>query len=173
MGGSFSDLLRVSRNSCLRISLGHLWSITSHQSETSKKHLKFNESTQIDSISIKNLPQIDPPNDPKSIPNRLRRPQDRRRPAKDTPRPPQDGPRPPQEAPKIAPKQVYQNHPFRYTSPRSSEIASRYPKRLPRGPKRFPRCPQETEDAALVVLGAVLADLGAALGVLLRFLGRS
>ena len=55
----------LSRNSCLRKSLGHLWNITSHQSETSNKDKK-NLANQ--PKSIQHPVQIDP----QTIPNRFK-----------------------------------------------------------------------------------------------------
>ena len=117
---------------------GHLWHISSRERATSKKDWQNPENPP---QSTPNPPKIDPPTEPRSIQNRLRRPSwmfigfgsifssnrsqsDRPRPPQDhpkiTPRPPQDRPRPPQGRPK--------------TALRPPRIAPRAPKTAPRPP---------------------------------------
>ena len=138
MGGSFSDLLTVSFQGIrvLEKPLGHMWHVTSHQSETSKKKIKIQ---QINPNRLQIVPKSTsnrPPNNPKSIQNCLRRPQARRRAAKDTPRPPQDRPRPPQDRPRppLRPPK---------SAPRPPKSAPRPPKTALRPPQGRPRAPQD------------------------------
>ena len=98
MGGSFSNLLRVSFQGIrvLEKCLGHWWHITLHQSETSKQDLK-NQANQAKSTpnppkSIPNPPQIDRRTTPNRSKNRFRRPQDPPRAAKSTPTATQEQP---------------------------------------------------------------------------------
>ena len=149
MGGSFSNLLTVSFQGIrvLEKRLGHLWHITSHQSETSKKDYKIPTNQP---KSIPNPPQIDPqttPNrlkiasgGPKIAEERPRTPQER---PQGTPRPPQDRPRPPLRPPKSAPRPPKSAPRPPKTTPRAAKSAPRPAKILPRWPKSDPRSSQD------------------------------